>query len=84
MDRVVLECTVRLEGGSARCLAVFFAGSGAEKFHWQNGSQSQWLCGPLSILFLVEEFLSNNESIVAVTHAFCRRFNIPPPGSVPK
>lgn len=35
-------------------------------------------------VFAVEEFLRNHESIVAVTRAFRRRFNIPPRGSVPK
>lgn len=35
-------------------------------------------------VFAVEEFMCNNESVVAVKRVFRRHFNIPPRGSVPK
>lgn len=49
---------------------------------WQSVAMAVWSIE--HCVFAVEEFIRNNESILAVPRAFCRRFNIPPSGSGPK
>ncbi|KAJ8966598.1 hypothetical protein NQ317_015429 [Molorchus minor] len=84
MDRMVLKWTVRLEWG-ARCSAVFvlwWVGREVSVADWQSVAMATWSVEHR--VFAVEEFIRNNESIVAVTRALAGRFNIPPRGSVPK
>lgn len=84
MDRVVLKWTVRLVGVSQVFGGVCAAVGGREVSvaDWQSVAMATWSVEHR--VFAVEEFIRNNESIVAVTRAFRRRFNIPPRGSVPK